>query len=288
MEDDYWYFKWTDDVEETSYGTPNEIEGFEARMAKKLDFIIFLMKLFIGVVLVDIAILFTSVLFTCRYGSVGIVYRFVLFLDGFLILVETRSPPPSAPAIGEGRSQGPQEASDADEEEAEAPESSLDSSHVESSHSRKQKHGDKVKKVKEKDRSRSRKHKHGDKPAKKIVRRRIRMRHVTWGSVHPGDVARPDSPPVYPGDVACPNSPPDGLDAVLSSHYLLPPVFVGWLFDVGAGICIRFLGRDKDDSVRRSAVSGKKILLKLEKSKEDKKAETNRNELLKFLNASYD
>lgn len=49
----------------------------------------------------------------------------------------------------------------------------------------------------------------------------------------------------------------------------------------------KFLGCDKDNNVRRSAVSGKKILLKLEKSKEDKKAETNRNELLKFLNASY-
>lgn len=50
----------------------------------------------------------------------------------------------------------------------------------------------------------------------------------------------------------------------------------------------KFLGRDKEDGVRRSAVSGKKILLKLDKSKEDKLAETNRNELLKFLNASYD
>lgn len=50
----------------------------------------------------------------------------------------------------------------------------------------------------------------------------------------------------------------------------------------------KFLGRHKDDGVRRSVVSGKKILLKLDKSKEDKMAETNRNELLKFLNASYD
>ncbi|KAK8967747.1 hypothetical protein KSP40_PGU021019 [Platanthera guangdongensis] len=50
----------------------------------------------------------------------------------------------------------------------------------------------------------------------------------------------------------------------------------------------KFLAREKDDGVRRSAVSGKKIQLKLDKSKEDKKAETNRNELLKFLNASYD
>lgn len=40
--------------------------------------------------------------------------------------------------------------------------------------------------------------------------------------------------------------------------------------------------------MRRSAVSGKKILLKLEKSKEDKAAENKRNELLKFLNASCD
>ncbi|WMV12052.1 hypothetical protein MTR67_005437 [Solanum verrucosum] len=36
----------------------------------------------------------------------------------------------------------------------------------------------------------------------------------------------------------------------------------------------KFLGRDKDDGVRRSAVSGKKILLKLDKTKEDKEAET--------------
>ncbi|KAG0479826.1 hypothetical protein HPP92_010392 [Vanilla planifolia] len=59
----------------------------------------------------------------------------------------------------------------------------------------------------------------------------------------------------------------------------------------GAAAQCSFQGRDKDDKddgVRRSAVSGKKILLKLEKSKEDKKAENNRNELLKFLNASYD
>ncbi|CAH9099724.1 unnamed protein product [Cuscuta europaea] len=50
----------------------------------------------------------------------------------------------------------------------------------------------------------------------------------------------------------------------------------------------KFLGRDKDDGVRRSAVSGKKILLKLDKTKEDKEAENKRNELLRFLNASYD
>ncbi|PPD97365.1 hypothetical protein GOBAR_DD05578 [Gossypium barbadense] len=47
----------------------------------------------------------------------------------------------------------------------------------------------------------------------------------------------------------------------------------------------KFLGRDKDEGARRSAVSGKKILLKLDKSKEDKEAESKRNELLKFLNA---
>ncbi|EYU42196.1 hypothetical protein MIMGU_mgv1a017311mg [Erythranthe guttata] len=50
----------------------------------------------------------------------------------------------------------------------------------------------------------------------------------------------------------------------------------------------KFLGRDKDDVARRSAVSGKKILLKVDKTKEDKLAENNRNELLKFLNSSYD
>lgn len=50
----------------------------------------------------------------------------------------------------------------------------------------------------------------------------------------------------------------------------------------------KFLGRDKDERVRRSAVSGKKILLKLEKTKDDKVADDNRNELLKFLNATYD
>jgi hypothetical protein len=48
------------------------------------------------------------------------------------------------------------------------------------------------------------------------------------------------------------------------------------------------LNRDKDDGERRSAVSGKKILLKVDKSKEDKAAESKRNELLKFLNASFD
>jgi hypothetical protein len=50
----------------------------------------------------------------------------------------------------------------------------------------------------------------------------------------------------------------------------------------------KFLGRNKDDGVRRSAVSGKKILLKVEKSKEDKVAESKRSELLNFLNASFD
>lgn len=50
----------------------------------------------------------------------------------------------------------------------------------------------------------------------------------------------------------------------------------------------KFLGRDQDDGVHRSAVSGKKILLKLDKSKEDKMAESKRSELLKFLNASFD
>lgn len=50
----------------------------------------------------------------------------------------------------------------------------------------------------------------------------------------------------------------------------------------------KFLGETKEDGVRRSAVSGKKILMKVEKTKEDKLAENNRNELLKFLNASYD
>ncbi|KAG6520287.1 hypothetical protein ZIOFF_017327 [Zingiber officinale] len=103
--------------------------------------------------------------------------------------------------------------------------------------------------------------------------------------------------------------------------YLLP--LFGWLFDIGAGACewvmviglafaffffgngsfiqkqqtercscpvqlSKFLGRDNEDGVRRSAISGKKVLLKLDKSKEDKMAESNRNELLKFLNASYD
>ncbi|TVU49871.1 hypothetical protein EJB05_01210 [Eragrostis curvula] len=52
----------------------------------------------------------------------------------------------------------------------------------------------------------------------------------------------------------------------------------------------KFLGRDKEkeEGVQRSAISGKKIMMKLEKSKEDKVAESKRNELLKFLNASYD
>ncbi|CAK7340615.1 unnamed protein product [Dovyalis caffra] len=73
------------------------------------------------------------------------------------------------------------------------------------------------------------------------------------------------------------------------------PGFCFWLGSVLAmGAIYRssrmrgFLGRGKEDGVRRSAVSGKKILLKLEKSKEDKAAENKRNELLKFLNASFD
>ncbi|KAL0454766.1 UNVERIFIED_CONTAM: hypothetical protein Slati_0815800 [Sesamum latifolium] len=98
---------------------------------------------------------------------------------------------------------------------------------------------------------------------------------------------------------------------LLILHFDLLSAFYEWLFEIGAGVrgmmtglliglpkqqeensgpvqLSKFLGRDKDDSVRRSAVSGKKILLKLEKTKEDKLAENNRNELLKFLNASYD
>ncbi|KAJ4904483.1 Uncharacterized protein Rs2_18434 [Raphanus sativus] len=50
----------------------------------------------------------------------------------------------------------------------------------------------------------------------------------------------------------------------------------------------KFLGRDKDDGEHRSAVSGKKIMLKVDKSKVDKAAESKRNELFKFLNASFD
>lgn len=50
----------------------------------------------------------------------------------------------------------------------------------------------------------------------------------------------------------------------------------------------KFLGREKDDGARLSAISGKKIRLKVEKTKEDKLAENKRNELLKFLNASFD
>lgn len=50
----------------------------------------------------------------------------------------------------------------------------------------------------------------------------------------------------------------------------------------------KFLAREKEDGTRRSAVSGKKILLKLDKSKEDKAEENKRNELLKFLNSSFD
>jgi len=50
----------------------------------------------------------------------------------------------------------------------------------------------------------------------------------------------------------------------------------------------KFLGREKDSKSRRSVVSGKKIQMKVERTKEDKLAETNRMELLKFLNSSYD
>eukprot|EP00249_Psilotum_nudum_P013325 c24275_g2_i1 orf=716-952(-) len=50
----------------------------------------------------------------------------------------------------------------------------------------------------------------------------------------------------------------------------------------------KFLSQSKDTQVRRSVVSGKKILMKIEKTREDKLAESNRSELLKFLNAAYD
>ncbi|GMP60431.1 hypothetical protein CsSME_00023303 [Camellia sinensis var. sinensis] len=50
----------------------------------------------------------------------------------------------------------------------------------------------------------------------------------------------------------------------------------------------KFLGCDKEEDVRCNVVCGKKIMLKLEKSKEDKLAENKQTELLKFLNASYD
>nr|CAB3462292.1 unnamed protein product [Digitaria exilis] len=78
-------------------------------------------------------------------------------------------------------------------------------------------------------------------------------------------------------------------------------LLVGWLCSLPCGSSIqkkeseggdgpvqlsKFLGRDKEkeEGTQRSAISGKK----LEKTKEDKAAESKRNELLKFLNASYD
>lgn len=50
----------------------------------------------------------------------------------------------------------------------------------------------------------------------------------------------------------------------------------------------KFLKREEENRVRYSVISGKKIKMKVEKSKEDKVAEANRNELLRFLNASYE
>jgi len=47
------------------------------------------------------------------------------------------------------------------------------------------------------------------------------------------------------------------------------------------------LERDKDAS-RRSVISGKKLMLKVEKSKEDIAEEAKRSQLLKFLNSNYD
>ncbi|CAI5526794.1 unnamed protein product [Closterium sp. Naga37s-1] len=49
----------------------------------------------------------------------------------------------------------------------------------------------------------------------------------------------------------------------------------------------QFLGRD-DGSTRYSVISGKKIRMKVDKTKDDKVAEANRSELLRFLNSSYD
>ncbi len=42
------------------------------------------------------------------------------------------------------------------------------------------------------------------------------------------------------------------------------------------------------EAVSVSSVGGLQIQMKVDKTKEDKLAETNRTELLKFLNASYD
>eukprot|EP00656_Telonema_subtile_P012192 TRINITY_DN16124_c0_g1_i3.p1 TRINITY_DN16124_c0_g1~~TRINITY_DN16124_c0_g1_i3.p1 ORF type:complete len:105 (-),score=31.64 TRINITY_DN16124_c0_g1_i3:164-478(-) len=47
-------------------------------------------------------------------------------------------------------------------------------------------------------------------------------------------------------------------------------------------------GNKEADEVRYSAVSGKKILMKKSKDKQDKAAAANRSQLLMFLNASYD
>ncbi|KAH0469608.1 hypothetical protein IEQ34_001166 [Dendrobium chrysotoxum] len=55
-DDDCRYFKWIDEVEEASYGTYDEYEGFEVKIFKKLEWIIFLIKVFIATVLLDITI----------------------------------------------------------------------------------------------------------------------------------------------------------------------------------------------------------------------------------------
>ncbi|KAL0904990.1 hypothetical protein M5K25_027159 [Dendrobium thyrsiflorum] len=55
-EDNCRYFKWIDEVEDASYGTHDEYEEFEAKICKKLYWIIFLIKVFIATVLLDIAI----------------------------------------------------------------------------------------------------------------------------------------------------------------------------------------------------------------------------------------
>lgn len=62
-----------------------------------------------------------------------------------------------------------------------------------------------------------------------------------------------------------------------------------WLFPGGVWWnCVQFLKREEENRVRYSVISGKKIKMKVDKSEEDRVAEANRNQLLQFLNSSYD
>ncbi|KAH0466799.1 hypothetical protein IEQ34_004037 [Dendrobium chrysotoxum] len=57
-DDDCGYFKWADELEDPSYVTHYELNCVETRISKKLDSIVFMMKVFVAVVVINIIIRF--------------------------------------------------------------------------------------------------------------------------------------------------------------------------------------------------------------------------------------